>query len=523
MPNCQRLISEGGFRPLQTSDPPQSPVAWSNFISGTNPGGHGIFDFIARDPETMLPYQSTARVEETGEPFRLGKWQIPLAGGQPQNQRKGPTFWNDLVQAGVQTTVFRVPANFPPSETEATTVSGMGTPDLQGGYGIFTYLTDDARQWTRDVSGGHIVRVDVDNHVVEAKLFGPVNSFTAEQARVSVPLIVYLDPVEPIARVEIQETAVLLKEGEWSDWLPVRFPLIPGAASVSGICRVYLKQAHDGFALYVSPLNIDPNDPSLPLSTPPDYVRRLAREHGYFYTQGMIEDTHALSAGVLSEAEYRQQATFVIDERMRFFEHELARFDDGFLFFYFSSLDLSSHVFWRTLDPGHPRYSENLANQHADFIPQLYARIDTAVGRVLELADEQTVVMVMSDHGFTSFRRQFNLNSWLMDNGYVRQQRNAARGANRPGGPRRLLAPGSHRSVRAHIRAYGSSHQTLASRCRTTECMTRNGGSGNDSSSRLNLSQSSFRLRCRRLSQRRHTRCTRKRNFFSDSPLPVIP
>lgn len=430
MPNCKRLIAQGAFRKLQTSDPPQSPVAWSNFISGTNPGGHGIFDFIARDPQTMLPYQSTSRLEEMGEPVRLGNWQIPLAGGQPQNQRKGPTFWNDLVKAGINTTIFRVPANFPPSETEATTVSGMGTPDLQGGYGIFTFLTDDSGQRTRNVSGGHIERVVVSNHMVEAQLFGPVNSFSADQARVSVPLTVYLDPDEPVAKIVIQETAVLLKEGEWSNWLPVQFPLIPGAASVSGICRVFLKQAHGGFALYVSPVNIDPSNPSLPLSTPPDYVRRLAREHGYFYTQGMIEDTHALSAGVLNEAEYRQQASFVIDERMRFFEHELARFDDGFLFFYFSSLDLSSHVFWRTLDEGHPLYSAELANQHADFIPQLYARIDKAVGRVLEIADEQTTVMVMSDHGFTSFRRQFNLNSWLMDNGYVRKRRNAARGIN---------------------------------------------------------------------------------------------
>jgi len=430
MPNCQRLSSQGAFRRLQTSNPPQSPVAWSNFISGTNPGGHGIFDFIARDPETMLPFQSTVSTGKMVDSIKLGKWQMPLAKAELQNRRKGPTFWNQLVKHGVETTVFRVPANFPPTDSEATTVSGMGTPDLQGGYGIFTYFTDDPKQRTRDVAGGHIERVEVRDHVVQGSIQGPENPFSADQASATVPITVYIDPQRPVAKVVIQNSEALLKEGEWSEWLPLKFSLIPQVVEVSGICRLLLKRVHGGFGLYVSPINIDPSDPSMPLSTPPDYTRQLVREEGYFYTQGMIEDTHALSAGVLTADEYRQQVTFAIEERMRFFEHELGRFNEGFLFFYFSSLDLSSHVFWRTLDPGHPLYSETLAKQHSDFIPELYAKIDRAVGQVLELADDDTTVMVMSDHGFTSFRRQFNLNSWLMDNGYVRQKVSANRGAN---------------------------------------------------------------------------------------------
>jgi predicted AlkP superfamily phosphohydrolase/phosphomutase len=420
MPHSQRLIASGSFHRLQTSDPPQSPVAWSNFISGTNPGGHGIFDFLARDPQTMTPYHATARTEQAATQLPIGKWRIPLSSGRLDNLRKGPTFWIDLEAHGVPCTVLRVPANFPPTAGEAVALSGMGTPDLLGGYGTFTYLTDEPGARTRDVPGGRIVRVAVRDNLVEGALPGPGNSFTAEEEQTDIPFSVDLDPDRRLAKVTIQDQAFVLTEGEWSEWVPVYFRFLPFLADAAGICRFYLRRAQGGFALYVSPVNIDPAHPALPISTPPDYSRRLVRELGYFYTQGMAEDTKALSAGVLSNGEYRQQATFVLEERMRFFKHELQRFERGFFFYYFSTLDLSSHVFWRTLDPQHPLYSPQLAAEHGDFIPRLYRQVDDAIGQALATLDERTLLFVMSDHGFTSFRRQFNLNSWLMDAGYVR-------------------------------------------------------------------------------------------------------
>jgi predicted AlkP superfamily phosphohydrolase/phosphomutase len=420
MPHCQRLIATGSLQRLRTSDPPQSPVAWSNFISGTNPGGHGIFDFIARDPQTMTPYHATAKTEQAATQLPLGKWRIPLSSGRLNNLRKGPTFWTNLEAHGIPCTVLRVPANFPPAAGETVALSGMGTPDLLGGYGTFTYLSDDPAIRTRDVPGGRIVRVAVRDNVVEGALAGPTNSFTADGEQTDIPFLVDLDPDRRLAKVTIQDEAFVLAEGEWSQWIPVRFRLLPYLADAAGICRFYLKRAKGGFALYVSPVNIDPAHPALPISTPPDYSRRLVRELGYFYTQGMAEDTKALSAGVLSNSEYRQQATFVLEERMRFFKHELQRFERGFFFHYFSTLDLSSHVFWRTLDPLHPLYSPELAAEQGDFIPWLYRQVDDAIGEALKTADERTLLLVMSDHGFTSFRRQFNLNSWLMDGGYVR-------------------------------------------------------------------------------------------------------
>lgn len=427
MPNCQRLMRMGSFSPLATSNPPQSPVAWSNFISGTNPGGHGIFDFIARDLQTMQPYQSTSRVTGAGEPWKFGSLVIPVAPGKVKSLRHGPTLWNELEANGVDCTVYRMPANFPPSESDAETLSGMGTPDLRGTLGEFTLFTDDIKERTRDVAGGRIERTPIREHVMECNLRGPANEFSEKQTPLEIPLTIYRDPEQPIVRIVVQGTTLILKEKEWSDWVVVKFPVIPYAVEASGICRFYLKSVHRPLRLYVSPINIDPANPSLPLSTPPDYSKRLVKDVGYYYTQGMVEDHNALSAKVLDADEYRQQALFVHDERMRFFEYELNRFQRGFFFFYFSTLDLSNHMFWRAIDPGHPLYTTELAETQGSFIRDLYEKVDHAVGLALEKLDPNTWLMVMSDHGFSSFRRQFNLNSWLLDNGLLRTNRPPAR------------------------------------------------------------------------------------------------
>lgn len=423
MPNCKRLQEMGSFQKLQTSVPPQSPVAWSNFISGTNPGGHGIFDFIARNPATMQPYHSTAKLEAAGKPWRLGQLVLPSAPAKIRNLRQGATFWNELERHGVDCTIFRIPANFPPTEGDATTLSGMGTPDIQGGYGSFTFWTDAAATRTHDVPGGRIERVQVENHQVTCRLQGPYNEFSAKEEQAEIPFEVTRDPERSAVKITIQNQTLILQAGEWSDWIVVRFELLSFAVAVTGICRFYLKSTREPFALYVSPVNIDPAQPSVPLSTPASYSKQLVQELGYYYTQGMTEDTNALSAGVLESHEYRQQAMFVHEERLRCYERELNRFQKGFLFFYFSTLDLNSHVFWRAIDPGHPQYSKQLAAAQGDFIGTLYEKIDKAVGQALQRLDPRGWLIVMSDHGFGSFRRQFNLNSWLLDNGYLRTSR----------------------------------------------------------------------------------------------------
>ena len=419
MPNFARLAREGSFTPLTTATPPQSPVAWSNLITGLDPGGHGIFDFIHRDPATMQPYLSTSRVEPPTHNLRLGSWMIPLGSGTAELLRHGTPFWNILEDHGIPASVFHMPANFPPSASKARTLAGMGTPDLRGGYGTFTFYTDDPTVQAGEVEGGEIIPVMVRDWSVSANLEGPKNSFRKGWPPALVPFKVFVDPVSPVAKIAIQNQEFVLREGEWSGWVHVDFSLIPGLESVSGICRFFLKQAHPRFQLYISPVNIDPANPALPLSTPASLSRDLWREAGDFYTQGIAEDTKALSDGVLDDGEYLQQAREVGSEQRRIFHAEFPKFHRGVFFFYFSSLDLNGHMMWRLMDPRHPAYDAGLAAQYGNALESFYEKIDGVLGEVLPKLDANTTLLVLSDHGFAPFYRSFNLNTWLLDNGYL--------------------------------------------------------------------------------------------------------
>ena len=424
LPAFRKLLEQGGdFRPLGTSLPPQTPVAWSNFITGMDPGGHGIFDFFNRDPKTYVPVFSATETSGAAKTIRLGKTLIPLSGGQIRNLRRGRAFWQILEDAGIPATVFKMPSNYPPAASKQRTLAGMNTPDLKGSYGIFSYYTNAAANVIQEAGGGGRVHdVFVVGNRVEAELSGPVNTFRVDAPEATVPFRVFLDPENAAAKIEIQGHEFVLRQGEWSGWKRVRFGLIP-TQSVSGICLFYLKEVRPKFKLYVSPIHMDPARPALPISTPESYARELEHRFGPYFTKGLPADTSALDNGILDEEEFLTLDNMVYEESMAMLEHELGRFDEGLLFYYFSNADQRQHMFWRLTDPGHPAYDEKLAGRYGDVIARTYAEMDRALDLALKKADRDTVVMVLSDHGFNTFRRGFNLNTWLVREGYHRLKR----------------------------------------------------------------------------------------------------
>ncbi len=419
LPNFKRLKEMGDFKPLLSSIPPQSPVAWSNFTTGMNPGGHGIYDFLIRVKETYFPDFSTAKVTPPKRTIKLGKWMIPLSGGKAENLRKGPAWWQILEENKIPATVYRVPSNFPPVETKQRTFSGMGVPDLLGTQGTFAFYTTTPYELKADISGGAIYEVEVENNVVKAQLVGPKNTLRKDEPDVTVDFTVYVDPDNRIAKIEIQDNELMLKEKEWSNWVQVKFKLMPLFSSVTGIVRFYMKEISPEFKLYVTPINIDPSSPALPICTPKKYAKELYKEFGYFYTQNMPEDTKALDHGILSEDEFLQQLNIVLEERMEVYKYELERFKEGVLFYYFSTTDQGQHMYWRTIDPQHPAYTPELGEKYGNVIPGFYQAMDKALAMALDKMDDNTIIIIVSDHGFTSFRRAFHLNSWLKENGYV--------------------------------------------------------------------------------------------------------
>ena len=404
LPNLKRLSQSGDFRRLATSIPPQSPVAWSSVITGMDPGGHGIFDFIHRNSSTRMPVSSMAESSGAGRTLSVGPYLLPLTGGSIKSVRAGRAFWQILGDSGVAATVIRMPANFPPADCEQESLSGMGTPDMKGSFGTFTFFTEDPDEKTGQVPGGLVLHSPVTGGRAVLSVQGPENSLRKDHAITSVNLMANIDPTADVVRFDIDQEQVVLRQGEWSEWLRTKFPLIPGVKSAAGMFRIYLKQVHPQLRVYVSPVNIDPESPELPLTTPASYSKKLNDTLGPFYTQGIPEESSAFRAGVLNRAEFLIQSHRVLADSMRMFRYELAKFNGGLLFYYFSSVDQNSHMLWGKFD---------------DDLLEIYKGVDVAIGEAMAKTGPDTTLMVISDHGFAKFDRAAHLNTWLMREGFL--------------------------------------------------------------------------------------------------------
>jgi predicted AlkP superfamily phosphohydrolase/phosphomutase len=402
LPNLARLRDQGSFRRLATTTPPQSPVAWSSFITGLDPDQHGIYDFVHRDPVTLQVFSSMSRNEEPRLVLPLGPYRIPLSGAKVISLRRGTAFWQTLASRDIPVTVVRMPTNYPPLKT-GRALAGMGTPDLRGTLGTFTFYTDDPEELTRSVPGGSIVKVTFENGRVVAPLDGPPNSLRRGQPVSSVNLVIDVDPGKPAGRIMVGDQVALLREGEWSDWLAADFPLISHVTSVRGMFRIFARQFHPRFQLYASAVNIDPDSPALPVAQPASWGRAVVRDVGPYYTMGTPEDTSALRQGVFSLPEFLSQTRLVFEDERKLLRYSLDQFDRGLLFFYFSAIDQNSHMLW---------------GKHDDELVKIYHAVDEAIGEVMERAAGAGLI-VMSDHGFSTFDRAVHLNAWLRNRGFL--------------------------------------------------------------------------------------------------------
>ena len=437
LPNFATLRRSGGFAPLQTSSPPQSPVAWANFINGDGPGSHGIFDFIHRDPtHQCAPFYAAAETlgavggwDIDDHRLQLEFWPFNHRAARTVLRRQGVPFWHYLDRAGIPSTFYNLPSNYPPSESDYGNhkcLAGMGTPDLQGNYGGYHHFAEDGPVRTLDEEGCKRSILFFEEHTAQAEIVGPPNTFLKTPTPVKVPFAVHRDIPAQAAAIDIQHQRLLIKQGQWSPWVRLTFdmpmPTLVPDEQLSGICRFYLQEVSPNFRLYVTPINTDPAHPALRISEPAGFIENIADELGMFYTTGFQEDYKALIKGVFTENEFIQQAQIVLDERLRLLDYALDQYDDGLLFFYFSSTDLQAHMLWWDGDEEHPIRSAQQAHEYFNHLKDIYRNMDAVLGRILKRYGDQATILVMSDHGFANFRRQFNLNSWLERNNYLTVQ-----------------------------------------------------------------------------------------------------
>ena len=419
LPNLAKLKEQGSYQRLGTSCPPLSPVAWSSFATGSNPGKHNIFDFISRDPQSYQPTMSSVRIREPKRKIQLGKYVIPLSRPEITSLRKSKPFWTILGESRIFSAVLRVPITFPPDKFSGVQLAAMCVPDLLGTQGTFSYYSDHGTEGATHDSDAGGQRIIVERHGKEVRSYlkGPTNSLLAEAPELRLPFRVLEGRNGAAATLKIGGQRVKLPPNEFTPWLRVSFAAAPGF-KVHGICKFYLKNFGNSFEMYCTSVQIDPDKPVMPISHPTVYSSYLARQQDAFATLGLAEDTWSLSEGLMDEDAFLRQAYDIHEEREAMFFDSLNKVRSGMVVCVFDGPDRIQHMFWRFLEKDHPAL-RGQENSHNDAIREMYTRMDRLVGQTMERLGKDTTLIVMSDHGFTSFRRGVDLNAWLLQEGFL--------------------------------------------------------------------------------------------------------
>jgi predicted AlkP superfamily phosphohydrolase/phosphomutase len=418
LPNLARLRDQGGFRSLRSTLPPISPVAWSSFQTGVNPGKHNIFDFLVPDEQTYRPKMSSVEIHRSTRRLKIGAWTIPFGKPDIRLLRKSKPFWSVLSDFGIFNCIIRVPITFPPEKLRGVQLSAMCTPDLRGTQGEFSLFTTAAAEAVPN-AGGMVTVVQRQGQVVRSELSGPPDPRSPDAGPLKIPFTVSIQNSE-LATLKIGGQKYALLRNQYTEWIQVKFRAGIGSAA-AGVCRFLWLDDVPEFRLYVTPINIDPENPAMQIGYPEVYPIYLAKRQGPYATLGLAEDTWGLNEHVLSDDHFLQQCRDTDVERESMFFDALDKSPEGFCVCVFDGTDRMQHMFWRYLDEQHPARPEIIPAAHQHAIPDLYRRMDELVGRTMKkCSDPETLLMVLSDHGFNTFRRGIDLNCWLEEQGYLK-------------------------------------------------------------------------------------------------------
>jgi len=467
LPNLARLRQMGTFRPLRPTIPAQTPVSWSTFSTGIDPGRTGIFDFLRRDPKTYLPL--FAAFDETKEPFLLGEKNpviaavavlivlsllalifrraarvvilaiaviaavgayvatrryIPITRPGVINRRQGIPFWEAAANAGKKSTVVHVPVTFPAHDfPEGELLSGLGVPDLSGRIGkpfYFTSELDFHRAGSSNEFSIDVVQLEDNKGVINTKIQGPPNKLFGNPPYISIPMTLTVADDRNSVEISVSGQKFSLRPGQWSGWTEFVFPFNP-LIKVHGISRFHLISSQPELKLYLSPINFDPRKlpPGFKISAPTPWASQLAKSHGLYKTLGWQIDTWAISEGFATEQMFWDDMNWTVTQDRKMFDSFLND-DSDLLVQQFEFPDRVGHVFWRLMDPQHPAYNASLVPQWGDALQRAYQLMDSIVGDAMQAAEKhQAALIVLSDHGFASFRKSVNYNTWLVTNGYL--------------------------------------------------------------------------------------------------------
>ncbi len=370
------LTQLGYYSKLQSTIPPQSPVAWASFITGVNPEKHHLFDFVKRQSKNYQPYLAYS-----------------MEAKEPAIQAK--PFWQ--ASQKLATKVLFLPDTYPTSQLNGQMLSGMGTPDLSGTEGSFCLYTSQKSR--KKLKRGNAIFIEK-KKIIQTTIQGPRYQSLQETKISSLPLIIKTK--RNSLEIEIQGEKISLKVGQFSPWLRLAFK-IGFLKKVFGLAKFYLHSLQPEIKLYLSPINLDPQNPLYAISFPKDYSRRIARKYGDFSTLGLPHDTWAFQEGIFNQTTFLQQADDLLQERKKIILGELANFPTGLFVAYLGTTDAIQHMCWG---------QKKIINNY-------YQKMDVVVGQIKKLIKQDDLFLVLSDHGFGAFNYEIHLNAWLRDQGYL--------------------------------------------------------------------------------------------------------
>lgn len=415
LPNVAELMKSGSFHRLQTTTPPSSCTAWSSFTTGMNPGGHGIFDFILRDPKTYLP-------DRTGAVSHKAQYKFGLFQTKPETfttTMSGQAFWTTADQAGKRSVVLRVPCIYPlENEEHGYAQGGLGLPDLRGSEGTFHYWSSELspRDAANPDLGGKVISLAAGN-AVETIIEGPANPLSETGERLTVPLKLTKAGKDALT-IELGEVKDTVEVGRWSDWYHMSFE-VTSMSSIAGMARFRVLEVEPNLRLYMSPLNHDPTEPAIAVTEPAGYAQELVKAVGEFKTVGWNHETWGLNEDRIDDEAFMQDVWDTYRETEAITLHELEHRNADLFVSVFVETDRTSHMMYRLMDPEHPRYDAAQAAKYGDSIFKTYQRMDEIIGKVRAKLSPQDVLLILSDHGFHSWRRGFNVNTWLIREGLL--------------------------------------------------------------------------------------------------------
>lgn len=384
---------------------------------------------------------------------------LPVEVPAAENNRRGQPFWTLAAEAGYDITVHHVPVTFPAEVLPAgsTLLSGLGVPDIRGRVGTPSFYTSDPAFDPGDNQFSlELVRLPVRRGAVETSIVGPYNypfhvyvldrrrklwqeeevpaaeirrreqvlgdelTAAGHPRRIDLPL--RLNVHDDRLEWEVSGQQGTLRPGEWSEWVVLDFPLnwlVDRLQPLRGMARFKLIALETEVELYLSPVNFHVSSHPVPYSSPPGWAEELARHVGLFKTLGWAIDTWSYPSGVGGIDLFLEDMWFTVDKAEAILEHALADPDVDMVVHVFEFTDRAGHMLWHELDRGHPLFRPELEPRYQRAMEDVYRRMDAIIGRTASTLAPDDLFVVLSDHGFASFRRQINVNTWLHQHGYL--------------------------------------------------------------------------------------------------------